>query len=94
MDAQKYLIIVGNNVKQLRLRRELSQGGLAEKANVSRSTIQAIEKGRNIELEHILNIAVALNVNPADLFLTEEDRKEVTYKAKLFWDSIKIESKK
>ena len=88
MNTQKYLIIVGNNVKQLRQRRGLSQEGLAEKASVSRSTIQAVEKGKNIELEHILNIAVALNINPANLFLTEEERHEVTYQAKLFWDEI------
>ena len=88
MDTQKHLTIVGNNVKELRLRRGLIQEDLAKKANVSRSTIQAIEKGKNIELEHILRIAEALDVNPADLFLTEKDRNEVTYKAKLFWENL------
>ena len=88
MKAQDYLKIVGNNIQ--RLRGKLSQDRLAKKAGVSRSTIQNIEKGKNIELEHIINIAIALDINPADLFLTEDERHEVSYKAKLFWDTMKL----
>ncbi len=82
---------IGINIR--RLRGFMSQDKLAKKAGVSRSTIQAIEGGKSIGLDKLLRIAKALEVNPADLLLSEKDKKEITYKAKLFWDQIKIESK-
>ena len=86
MSIQNFLYIIGHNIK--RLRGSVSQDELAKKAGVSRSTIQAIERGKSVGLDKILKIAEALDINPADLFLTEEDRSEVTYKAKLFWEKL------
>ena len=87
MDIQKYLDLIGNNIRQTRVRSGVNQATLAKKAGVSRSTIQSAERGKSIALEHILRIAIALKIDPADLFLTDEDR-QITYKAKLFWESI------
>jgi len=87
MSLQKLLKVVGNNIKLFRLRGELSQEKLAKKAGISRSTVQSAEAGKSIEFEHILKIAEALGIHPADLFLTDEDR-QITYKAKLFWEAL------
>jgi len=83
-----FLRIVGDNVR--RLRGKMSQSELAKKAGVSRSTVQKAEKGISIEFDHILQIARALKVHPTDLFLTDDDRKEITYKTKLIMDRLKI----
>jgi len=84
-----FLRIVGENVR--RLRGKMSQAELAKKAGVSRSTVQKAEKGISIEFDNILRIALALEVHPTDLFLTDDNRKEITYKTKLIMDKLKIE---
>ena len=65
----------------------MKQQDLAKKAGVSRSTLSNIENAKSIELDNLLKIAKALKIEPADLFLTDEDQK-MTYKAKLFWKTI------
>jgi len=57
-------------IASLRKLRGLSQEGLAEKANISRSHLSSIEAPniiRPFSLEVLYNIADALDVNPADL---------------------------
>lgn len=63
-------IQLGIAIAALRKMRGLSQERLAEKANVSRSHISAIEAPglvRPFSLEVFFNIADALDVDPADL---------------------------
>ena len=63
-------IQLGIAIAALRKMRGLSQEKLAEKANVSRSHISAIEAPglvRPFSLEVFFNIADALDVDPADL---------------------------
>lgn len=63
-------IQLGIAIAALRKMRGLSQEKLAEKANVSRSHISAIEVPglvRSFSLEVFFNIADALDVDPADL---------------------------
>ncbi|MBF0430319.1 MAG: helix-turn-helix transcriptional regulator [Fibrobacteria bacterium] len=43
--AQKALFALGNNLKLARLRRKLSMAMVAERANISRATLGAIESG-------------------------------------------------
>jgi transcriptional regulator with XRE-family HTH domain len=57
-------------------------------ACVSRSTIQVIEKSENISLVYLLKIAEALGIEPGDLFLTEKDREDITYKTKILFDRL------
>lgn len=65
MDYQK---ILGENVRSLRIERQLTQEQLAEICNLHRTYIGAIERGdRNVSLNNIAKIAHALNVTPADL---------------------------
>ncbi len=63
-------IQLGIAIAALRKMRGLSQEKLAEKANVSRSHISAIEAPglvRPFSLEVFFNIADALEIDPADL---------------------------
>ena len=63
-------IQLGIAIAALRKMRGMSQEQLAEKANVSRSHISAIEAPgmvRPFSLDVFFNIADALNIDPADL---------------------------
>ncbi|MBD5529749.1 MAG: helix-turn-helix transcriptional regulator [Lachnospiraceae bacterium] len=65
MDYQK---ILGENVRSLRIERQLTQEQLAELCNLHRTYIGAIERGdRNVSLNNIVKVAQALNVTPSDL---------------------------
>lgn len=81
MDVTTYLKVIGSNIR--RLRGSMKQQELAEKAGVSRSTLSSIENGKSIELDNLLKIAKALGIDPANLFLSEDDRQEVSHKLKL-----------
>lgn len=81
MDIQSYLTVIGTNIKSTR--GSMKQQELAEKAGVSRSTLSNIENGKSIELDNLLKIAKALGIEPANLFLSEDDRQEVSHKLKL-----------
>jgi transcriptional regulator with XRE-family HTH domain len=58
----------GNRVRQLRLKRRLSQEKLAELADLHRNYVGGIERGeRNVGLLNIVKLARALAVKPASL---------------------------
>jgi len=78
---------VGRNVR--RLRGDMSQKKLSEKAKVSRSTVESIENGFGCSFENLIKIARALGVSPADLFITDEQRKEVTYSHLLLMEKVR-----
>lgn len=66
---EKILVKFGKKVKELRLKQNISQEKLAEKANVHRTYIGMIERAeKNITLINIEKIAKALEVNIYDLF--------------------------
>ena len=59
---------VGQNVKKLRLTRELSQEELAFECGLHRTYISGVERGvRNPTVLVLLKIAVALKVSPSKL---------------------------
>jgi len=59
----------GDRVRELRLRKSLSQEELAFRAGIHRNYLGGIERGeRNPCLNNILSIAYALDVSPAELF--------------------------
>ena len=72
----EWLKEVGFNI--IRLRGAMSQGELADKAGLSRSTIQAAEAGQPVMTENLVKIAIALGKSPADLFMTREDAEQVS----------------
>lgn len=66
---KEVLIKFGKRVKELRIKQNISQEKLAEKANVHRTYIGMIERAeKNITLINIEKIAKALDVNINDLF--------------------------
>lgn len=60
--------LVGRRVRQLRDKRGWSQEELGERSGLHRNYIGGIERGeRNVGLENIGRLAVALGVRPRDL---------------------------
>lgn len=58
----------GKKVRALRLERGLTQEGLAELASLHRNYVGSVERGeRNVSLDNINALAVALEVTPAHL---------------------------
>lgn len=69
------LVKFGNKVRKERFKQGLSQEELAEKANVHRTYIGMIERAeKNITLENIEKIAIALNIEISKFF---EDKNEL-----------------
>jgi len=64
----KILVSVGKKVRALRAARDLSQEELAERADLDRTYISGIERGkRNISIVNIAKIAAALRVKISEL---------------------------
>lgn len=63
------LLNFGNKVREERLKRNLSQEELAERADVHRTYIGMIERAeKNITLSNIEKIALALEIEISQLF--------------------------
>jgi transcriptional regulator with XRE-family HTH domain len=59
---------LGQNIKRLRLAKDLSQEKLAELSNLHRTYVGGVERGeRNISLLNLTRLAQALEVSLADL---------------------------
>jgi transcriptional regulator with XRE-family HTH domain len=71
---EKLSVIVGNNIKKYRKILDISQEELAERAGLHRTYIGGIERGeRNITLDSLQIIAVALKVAPVELIVEEHN---------------------
>lgn len=65
---------VGSNLRRLRKRHQMSQSKLAENAGLNRSYLSMVENGRrNISLDNLVSLALALNVEPVELFTLVEE---------------------
>lgn len=66
--------LVGQNIRRLRLEREMSQEDLASKADINRAYLSTVENGkRNISIDNIIAIANALRVDPRQLLCPIDD---------------------
>ena len=73
-----YFSILGANVRALRIKMNLTQEQLADKCDLHRTYIGAIERGdRNISLKNIVRLADVLGVTPSDLLKTQSNIKEL-----------------
>lgn len=64
---------IGQRIKDLRIKAEMSQKDLAYSADLDRSYIASIETGqRNVSIVNIEKIAVALGVSLKELFNDNE----------------------
>lgn len=65
-----------NRIKEFREKSGLSQGKLAEKCNVSRQTINAIENNKyDPSLQLAFDIARTLKVSMEELYISEKEEK-------------------
>ena len=72
MQEQELKEKVGKNIKFFRFRRQLSQADLAEKAQISITSLSDIERGNNFpQAKTLCNLAIALDVEVWSLFRGE-----------------------
>ena len=72
---QRVLEEVGENIKLARLRRKLSTSQIAERANISRSTLWAVEKGKpGVAIGTYLQVMFVLGLEKDFLKLAEDDQ--------------------
>jgi len=69
--SKQFLIIVGANVKQKRIEKNLSLDKLGFKVGLNRMKIQRIERGYNITLQTVLKLSIALGIKPEELVKSE-----------------------
>ena len=63
---------IGNRIRDLRKKKNISQEKLAELSELDRTYINSVENGkRNISIENIEKIAKALNCSLQDFFTSE-----------------------
>jgi transcriptional regulator with XRE-family HTH domain len=62
-DGKKYLQLLGQKIKEIRLEKKVSQQELADHADIAKSTIQRIENGEmNATILMLRSISLALEV--------------------------------
>lgn len=72
MDDRIYRVF-GSRLREAREQADVTQEELARRVDLSRTSITNIEKGRQrILLHQVLNLAGALNVDPAQLMPSDE----------------------
>ncbi|MFA9560171.1 helix-turn-helix transcriptional regulator [Evansella sp. AB-rgal1] len=65
---------LGNRVKELRARHQITQGDLADKVDVTRQTIVALEKGSYVpSLLLAMKISKIFSVPIEEIFYMEDD---------------------
>ena len=65
---KELIVIIGNNLKKIRIERGLSQSKLSELSNVERTLIVKIEKTEHSpSLQTLCKLAIALKVTPNEL---------------------------
>jgi transcriptional regulator with XRE-family HTH domain len=79
--------VIGNNIR--RRRGTMTQNEVAQKARLTRGTINAIENGQGCTLATLIQIADGLGISAANLFITDDQRKEVSYLHVLLMEKIK-----
>jgi transcriptional regulator with XRE-family HTH domain len=72
MQEKELKVNLGKNIKFFRFRRQLSQADLAEKVQISITSLSDIERGNNFpQAKTLCNLAQALNVEVWSLFRGE-----------------------
>lgn len=71
---RKILVELGENIKLARLRRKFSSQQVAERANISRPTLSAIEKGKpTVSIGSYLLVLQVLGLEKDFLLLAKDD---------------------
>ncbi len=65
---------LGSRIKQLRIERSLTQAKLAEKANISLSTVVRLEGGNSVQMESFIRLLRSLRLlNKFNVVLPEQE---------------------
>ena len=73
--AKKILVEVGENIKLARLRRNFSAELVAERANITRTTLHSIEKGsETVSIGAYLSVMLILSLEKDFLNLAKDDQ--------------------
>lgn len=73
-ETKKYLAIMGEQIKLARLRRKLSVSLVSERADISRATLWAVEKGSpSVSMGSYAAVLHALNGMDKDILLIAKD---------------------
>ncbi len=76
---EEVLIFIGNQIRQKRLARNLTQFDLASMIDCEIKSIQRIEKGQmNMSLKMFLSISEVLEFTPNELLFRKENHKKNT----------------
>ena len=76
--------VIGLRIKQFRLDAHLTQGQLAERADIDTNNLSRIERGQTTPtLETVLKIASALNITPNDILLQSYNAPNVLLDAEI-----------
>ena len=74
-EEKNFLEQIGNRIRELRIKADLSQEKLAFACNLDRTYIGSVERGeRNISALNLRKIAKALKINPSDLLNTNNEQ--------------------
>ncbi|MFO7755312.1 MAG: helix-turn-helix transcriptional regulator [Bacteroidales bacterium] len=72
--SRRILSEVGENIRLARLRRKLSTAQIAERANISRTTLYAIEKGMpNVSIGNYFSVLIVLGLEKDFLLIGRDD---------------------
>jgi transcriptional regulator with XRE-family HTH domain len=78
MEGREVQTLLGRRIKALRLRRNLTQEALGERAGLNYKYLGAIERGeRNPSVKQLLKIAQALGVAPHELLVVDHEEPSV-----------------
>ncbi len=77
--SQEIIVELGERLRDLRLSRNLTQAGLAERAGVSLATLRKFEKTGLISLQSLVKLAIPLGAESGiDLLFTDVEEQVVT----------------
>lgn len=79
---------IGNAIKILRKEKGLSQGELADLADISQAALSQIENGTRPGIETIKRLAEALKVPESLLYAMSIDREEVPEENRILYDQL------
>lgn len=69
MNIEEVKQLFGNRVRELRKSAGFTQEELADAAELDRSYVGSVERGeRNLSIENVCRLAIAIGVSPADFF--------------------------
>jgi len=73
--SKRVLVELGENIRLARLRRKLSTEQVAERANMSRTTLYAIEKGMpNVSIGSYFSVLQVLGLEKDFLLIAKDDQ--------------------